>query len=146
MQTFAIFVKNSLKMNILMIKTLQIQKSLSLYSRMQRCCIHLHNCNLKCSAPKEIPIVFHNGFKYDYQFIIKELVGELEGQFTCLIENTEKRRTCVYSKQKKKLYKLRKMEKKLQKPYSTDKNLFIVRVFWQVHYQILLIIMKYTKF
>ena len=40
-----------------------------------------------------MPIVFHNGFKYDYQFIIKELVGELEQQFTCLIENTEKHRT-----------------------------------------------------
>ena len=29
--------------------------------------------NLKYSVPKEIPIVFYNGFNYDYYFIIKEL-------------------------------------------------------------------------
>ena len=29
--------------------------------------------NLKYSVPKEIPIVFYNGFNYDYSFIIKEL-------------------------------------------------------------------------
>ena len=29
--------------------------------------------NLKHSVPKEIPIVFYNGFNYDYYFIIKEL-------------------------------------------------------------------------
>ena len=34
-----------------------------------------HNiCNLRYKAPKEIPIVFHNGSIYDYHFIIKELV------------------------------------------------------------------------
>ena len=50
-----------------------------------------HNiCNLKYKVPKEIPIVFHNGFIYDYHFIIKELVKEFEGNFECLGENTEK--------------------------------------------------------
>ena len=29
--------------------------------------------NLRCSVPKKIPIVFHNGSIYDYRFIIKEL-------------------------------------------------------------------------
>ena len=29
--------------------------------------------NLKCSVPKKISIVFHNGSNYDYHFIIKEL-------------------------------------------------------------------------
>ena len=33
-------------------------------------------CNLKYSVPKKIPIVFHNGFNYDYHFVIKELVEE----------------------------------------------------------------------
>ena len=33
-------------------------------------------CNLKYRAPKEIPILFHNGSNYDYQFIIKELAEE----------------------------------------------------------------------
>ena len=32
-----------------------------------------HNiCNLRYKIPKEIPVVFHNGFQYDYHFIIKE--------------------------------------------------------------------------
>ena len=39
---------------------------------------------------KEIPVVFHNGSTYDYHFIIKELAEELEGEFECLCENTEK--------------------------------------------------------
>ena len=34
--------------------------------------------------------MFHNGSTYDYHFIIKELVEEFEGEFECLIENTEK--------------------------------------------------------
>ena len=46
-------------------------------------------CNLKYSAPKEIPIVFHNGSNYDYHFMIKELTEEFK-QFTCLGENPEK--------------------------------------------------------
>ena len=34
-----------------------------------------HNiCNLRYKVSKEIPVVFHNGFTYDYHFIIKELV------------------------------------------------------------------------
>ena len=28
---------------------------------------------LKYSVPKEIPIVFHDGYNYDYHFVIKEL-------------------------------------------------------------------------
>ena len=45
---------------------------------------------LKYKVPKEIPVVFHNGYTYDYHFIIKELVKEFEGNFDCLNENTEK--------------------------------------------------------
>ena len=47
-------------------------------------------CNLKYSAPKEIPIVFYYQSNYDFHFIIKELAGELKTQFACLGENTEK--------------------------------------------------------
>ena len=47
-------------------------------------------CNLKYKVPKEIPVKFHNGSKYDYHFIIKELTEELKGEFECLRENTEK--------------------------------------------------------
>ena len=50
-----------------------------------------HNiCNLKYKTVKEIPTVFHNGSKYDYHFIIKELAKEFDGQFKCLGENSEK--------------------------------------------------------
>ena len=53
-----------------------------------------HNiCNLRYKIPKEIPIVFHNGYNgstNDYHFIIKELVKKFEGNFECLGENAEK--------------------------------------------------------
>ena len=50
-----------------------------------------HNiCNLRYKMPKEIPIIFHNSSTYDYHFIIRELVKEFEGNFECLVENTEK--------------------------------------------------------
>ena len=35
-------------------------------------------------------MIFHNGSKYDYHFIIRELASEFEGNFECLGENTEK--------------------------------------------------------
>ena len=44
-------------------------------------------CNLKYSVPKRITIVFHNGYNYDYHFIINELAEKK--QFTCLGENAE---------------------------------------------------------
>ena len=50
-----------------------------------------HNiCNLRYKVSKEIPVVFHNGSTYDYHFIVKELIKELEGNFDFLGENTEK--------------------------------------------------------
>ena len=39
---------------------------------------------------KKIHIAFHNGIKYDFHFSVKELPQELEKQFPCLGENTEK--------------------------------------------------------
>ena len=47
-------------------------------------------CNLKCSLPKKIPVVFHNGSNYDYHFIAKDLTEKFTKQFTCLGENAEK--------------------------------------------------------
>ena len=46
-------------------------------------------CDLKFNLPNEIPVVFHNGSKYDYHFIIKELESEFEGSFECIEENRE---------------------------------------------------------
>ena len=47
-------------------------------------------CKLRFKLLNKIPVVFHNGFTYDYHFIIKELAEEFEGEFECLGENTEK--------------------------------------------------------
>ena len=53
-----------------------------------------HNkCNMNYKISKNIPVVFHNGFTYDYHFIIKQLAKEFEGQFEKYVtftENTEK--------------------------------------------------------
>ena len=46
-------------------------------------------CNLKFDVPNEIPVVFHRGSNYDYQFIIKELANEFDGQFECFGKNKE---------------------------------------------------------
>ena len=37
-------------------------------------------CNLKYSAPKEIPIVFHSGSYYDYHFFMKEFERQFGGE------------------------------------------------------------------
>ena len=47
-------------------------------------------CNLRYKVPQEIPVKIHNGSKYDYHFIIKELAEEFKGELECLGENTEK--------------------------------------------------------
>ena len=46
-------------------------------------------CNFRYKTPKEIPVMFHDGFTQDYHFIIKKLAKEFKGQFECLEENTE---------------------------------------------------------
>ena len=48
-------------------------------------------CNLHYKVPREIPAKIHNGSKYDYHFIIKELAEKFRGEeFECFGENTEK--------------------------------------------------------
>ena len=41
-------------------------------------------CNLKRSAPKEVPIALYNESTYDYYFIIEVLAEVFERQVTCL--------------------------------------------------------------
>ena len=48
------------------------------------------DCNLRYKIPREIPIIFHNGSRYDYHFIIKKLAEEFKGNFDFLGKNTEK--------------------------------------------------------
>ena len=59
-----------------------------------RCAAH-SLCNLKYIESKKVPLVFHNGSNYDYQFIIKELPEESEGQ-------EESEESIVYEKMLKK--------------------------------------------
>ena len=48
-------------------------------------------CNLRYKTQREIPVVLHNGFNYDYHFIINTLAKEFKGySIDCLGENTEK--------------------------------------------------------
>ena len=47
-------------------------------------------CNLCYKISKEIPVVFHNGSTYDYNFIIRQLAKEFKGNSECLGKNTEK--------------------------------------------------------
>ena len=81
-------------------------------------------CNSKCSVPKNILIALHNGSNHDYHFIIKELAEEFEKQFNCLGENTEKHITFIVPIEKK-VSRVDKMEKKLQKIYPAFYNLLI---------------------
>ena len=55
-----------------------------------------------------------------YYFIIKEFANELEGQFECLVENTEKYKTFPFQ-QKKKLQVLIKMVMKVLSLYLKNK-------------------------
>ena len=82
------------------------------YAKDTKCCNKCHYTgeyigvghgiyNLKCNIPKEIPVVFHNGSNYDHHFIKKKLAEEFKGQFSCLLENTEKYITCSIEKEVK---------------------------------------------
>ena len=97
-------------------------------------------CNLMFSVPEDTPTVFHNGSIYDYRFIMKELAEELEEQFTCFGENTEKCLTFSVPMEKE-VTIIHEMGKKSQKLYHTDYNLLIPQDLWQAHCQILLIIL-----
>ena len=47
-------------------------------------------CNSKYSIAKEITVIFHNVYNYNYHFIIYKLAEEFEGQINCLRGNAEK--------------------------------------------------------
>ena len=91
-----------------------------------------HNiCHLRSVIPKVIPVVFHNGSKFDYYFIIKEFAEESEGQFHSLVDNTEKHITFSVP-----------MKKELDNGETSKYKLkFIDLELCQVHYHVLLIIL-----
>ena len=50
-----------------------------------------HNArNLQYRVSQKIPVVFHNGSRYDFHLVIKQLAKDFDGPFNCLGENTEK--------------------------------------------------------
>ena len=81
MKKFAIFVKKSLKINIL---NLEITVIIQMNTGVLLIVYVIYN------VPIEIPIVLHNRSNYDYHFTIKELAEKFEEQSQCLGENTKK--------------------------------------------------------
>ena len=69
----------------------------------------------------------------------KSLAEESNKQFTCLGENSEKYITFTVLIEKK-VTRIDKNGKKIQKLYLTNYNLLIAQDLWQAHYQIFLII------
>ena len=47
-------------------------------------CSSHESWNLRNKTLKEIPVVFHNGYNYDYHFRMKDAAEKFEGQFECL--------------------------------------------------------------
>ena len=64
-----------------MIKIIKILKNHCYFMGKYRGATH-SICNLKFNVPEEVPVNFHNS--PNYNFIIKELANEFEGQFECL--------------------------------------------------------------
>ena len=89
--------------------------------------------------PKKIPIVFHNGSDYDYQFIMKDLAEKIKKQFTYLGENTKKYITVIVPIEKE-FTRIDKNGEEITKIYLTSYNLLLAQDLWQVLYQILSII------
>ena len=100
-------------------------------------------CNLNYKIPKKIPVKIHNGSKYDYHFIIKELAGGIKVEFECLGENTEKYSSfSVPIKIQKNIVVFQFQLKKnmiIIKQLHTKQSLLILVDSCQVNYQILLI-------
>ena len=85
-------------------------------------------------------MVFHNGSNYHYHCIIKKLAKAFEREFICVGESTEK---CnIFSAPiTKEVKRIEKSGEKLYKLYLTYYSLSTTSGLWQVHYQILLIIL-----
>ena len=74
MQKSVIFVKKNLKINMSKIKNLEIVAIIM--ENIEILCIAYVNQNIVYL--KKIPVAIHNGSKYYYHFIVKELVKEFK--------------------------------------------------------------------
>ena len=87
--------------------------------------------------PKETTIAFRNGFNYDYHFVIKELVEELEKKY---LFNGKHWKIKTFSVPiQKNVTRADKNNRKLQKLCLTYYNFLIVQDLWQAHHQYSLI-------
>ena len=68
-------------------------------------------------------MAFLNGSNYNYNFIIKKLEEEFDGQFNCLGENTEKYITFTVPTEKE-VIKVDKNGEKLKK------NITLITIYW----------------
>ena len=59
------------------------------YTGIYRGAAHLI-CNLRYSTPINIPVFFHDGTNYDFNFIITELAKEFRSEMRCIPLNTDK--------------------------------------------------------
>ena len=52
-------------------------------------------------VPKFIPVIFHNGSRYDNHLIIRQISKDFSGYFKCTVEKTEKYSTFSMNVEKK---------------------------------------------
>ena len=99
-------------------------------------------CNLKFNVPSEIPVVFHNGSNYDYNFIIKELANEFNSNLNVLEITKNNRKQKIFSVRiKKKTIKVDKDNNETVETISyKEKKSLIVQDLWRAHSRILSII------
>ena len=99
-------------------------------------------CNLKFNVPSEIPVVFHNGSNYDYNFIIKELANEFNSNLNVLEITKNNRKQKIFSVRiKKKTIKVDKDNNETVETISSkEKKSLIVQDLWRAHSRILSII------
>ena len=84
-QKHATIAKKSSNINTLLLKTIAKLGTIYYYTGKYRGAV-LSICISKCSVPKEIIVIFHNGSNYAYHFIIKEPAKEFEGELFELFE------------------------------------------------------------
>ena len=83
------------------------------YTGIYRGAAHLI-CNLSQSTPIDIPVFFHDGTSYEFNFIITELAKEFKSEMRCIPLNTDKYMS--FSIPIKKDVKKQKEQNELKKP------------------------------
>ena len=84
------------KENLIIIKKVRKKvKDHDHYTGIYRGAAH-STCNFRYSAQRDIPVVIHNGSKYDFHLIIKELAEEFRSEIHCIPEDKESTKHLVF--------------------------------------------------